>query len=229
MANPTTNFGWVMPTSTDLVTDLPADFAVFGQAVDTSLMDLKGGTTGQVLSKASNTDMDFTWTTDASGDFKLISTTTFSNVASQLITGLTTTYTNYFLIGRLAASTGLTLRGRFSVSGSPATASSYSYATYGKTSGNSDVSLAATSAAYFEIATMGSDSQYLNMNIFNPNQTSYRKAATWQHTGLNSAYSPVYFDGGAWLDIAGTAYNEIQFIASTGNISGVVSLYGYNK
>lgn len=63
MANPTTNFGWVMPTSTDLVTDLPADFAVFGQAVDTSMMDLKGGTTGQILSKASNTDMDFTWTT----------------------------------------------------------------------------------------------------------------------------------------------------------------------
>ena len=63
MANPTTNFGWQMPTSTDLVTDLPADFEVFGQAVDTALVDLKGGTTGQVLSKASNTNMDFTWVT----------------------------------------------------------------------------------------------------------------------------------------------------------------------
>jgi hypothetical protein len=63
MANPTSNFGWQMPTNTDLVKDLPADFEVFGQAVDTSLMDLKGGTTGQVLSKASNTDMDFTWVT----------------------------------------------------------------------------------------------------------------------------------------------------------------------
>lgn len=63
MANPTSNFGWQMPTSTDLVTDLPADFETFGQAVDTSLADLKGGTTGQVLSKASGTDMDFTWVT----------------------------------------------------------------------------------------------------------------------------------------------------------------------
>jgi hypothetical protein len=61
MANPTSNFGWQMPTPTDLVTDLPADFEVFGQAVDTSLADLKGGTTGQVLSKTSSTDMDFTW------------------------------------------------------------------------------------------------------------------------------------------------------------------------
>lgn len=61
MTNPTSNFGWQMPTASDLVTDLPADFETFGQAVDTSLADLKGGTTGQVLSKASNTDMDFTW------------------------------------------------------------------------------------------------------------------------------------------------------------------------
>jgi hypothetical protein len=61
MSNPTSNFNWQMPTATDLVTDLPADFEVFGQAVDTSLADLKGGTTGQVLSKNSNTDMDFTW------------------------------------------------------------------------------------------------------------------------------------------------------------------------
>jgi hypothetical protein len=63
MTNPTSNFGWQMPTSTDLVTDLPADFETFGQAVDTSLADLKGGTTGQILSKASNTNMDFTWVT----------------------------------------------------------------------------------------------------------------------------------------------------------------------
>ena len=67
MANPTSAFGWQMPTNTDLVKDLPADFEVFGQAVDDSLADLKGGTTGQVLAKASNSDMDFTWTTDATG------------------------------------------------------------------------------------------------------------------------------------------------------------------
>ena len=63
MANPTTYFGWVMPTATDLVTDLPADFAVFGQGVDTSMQYLLGGTTGQVLSKTSGTNMAFTWVT----------------------------------------------------------------------------------------------------------------------------------------------------------------------
>ena len=52
-----------MPTSSSLVTNLPADFNTFGQGVDTSLQDLLGGTTGQVLSKTSNTNMDFTWVT----------------------------------------------------------------------------------------------------------------------------------------------------------------------
>lgn len=66
MAN-TTNFGWETPDDTDLVKDGAAAIRTLGSAIDTSLVDLKGGTTGQVLAKASNTDMDFTWATDASG------------------------------------------------------------------------------------------------------------------------------------------------------------------
>ena len=38
MSNPTTNYCFIMPTSTYLVTDLPADFDVFGQAVDTQML-----------------------------------------------------------------------------------------------------------------------------------------------------------------------------------------------
>ena len=75
MSNPTSNFGWQMPTATDLVTDLPADFEVFGQAVDTALMDLKGGTTGQVLKKNSGTDMDFVWGADSAGMTNPMTTT----------------------------------------------------------------------------------------------------------------------------------------------------------
>ena len=82
MANPTSNFGWQMPTNTDLVKDLPADFEVFGQAVDTDLADLKGGTTGQVLSKTSNTDLDFTWTTPNVGDITEVQGGTGISVAS---------------------------------------------------------------------------------------------------------------------------------------------------
>ena len=57
MANPTTNYGWPMPTSTDLVTDLPADFAAFGQPVDTSLKALNPETTlGDIAYRSSTSN-----------------------------------------------------------------------------------------------------------------------------------------------------------------------------
>jgi hypothetical protein len=80
MATTTTNFGWDIPQSTDLVKDGATAIAALGQDIDTAMVDLKGGTTGQVLSKASGTDLDFSWTNadpltilDAKGD--LISAT----------------------------------------------------------------------------------------------------------------------------------------------------------
>lgn len=61
MATTTTNFGWDIPQSTDLVKDGATAIAALGQDIDTAFVDLKGGTTGQVLAKASNTDLDYTW------------------------------------------------------------------------------------------------------------------------------------------------------------------------
>ena len=75
MATTTTNFGWDIPQSTDLVKDGATAIAALGQDIDTALVDLKGGTTGQVLSKASGTDLDYSWVAidpllilDAKGD-----------------------------------------------------------------------------------------------------------------------------------------------------------------
>jgi hypothetical protein len=67
MPTTTPNFGWSVPVSTDLVKDGATAIELLGDSIDASLVDLKGGTTGQVLAKASGTDMDFTWATDASG------------------------------------------------------------------------------------------------------------------------------------------------------------------
>jgi hypothetical protein len=55
MANPTTNYSFQMPTSSDLVTDLPADFEIFGQAVDTQLKSLNPETTLGDISYRSST------------------------------------------------------------------------------------------------------------------------------------------------------------------------------
>lgn len=79
MAN-TTNFNWETPDDTDLVKDGAAAIRTLGSAIDTSLVDLKGGTTGQILAKATNTDMDFSWITNDVGDITEV-------VASTPLTG----------------------------------------------------------------------------------------------------------------------------------------------
>lgn len=100
MATTTTNFGWDIPQSTDLVKDGATAIAALGQDIDTAFVDLKGGTTGQVLSKATGTDLDFSWITPAAGGGKVLqvvqaTTTTSTTVTSTTFTdsGLSATIT----------------------------------------------------------------------------------------------------------------------------------------
>jgi len=133
MAN-TTNFGWETPDDTDLVKDGAAAMRTLGSAIDTSMGDLKGGTTGQFLAKNSNTDMDFVWSTssgisptivDAKGD--LIAATAADTVSrlavgtnGQFLTADSTAATG--LAWTTASSGGLTLLSTTSMSGSSSVA-----------------------------------------------------------------------------------------------------------
>ncbi len=117
MAN-TTNFGWETPDDTDLVKDGAAAMRTLGNAIDASFVDLKGGTTGQVLSKTSNTDLDFTWVTsddanaiqnaivDAKGD---LITATAADTPARLAVGSN----GETLVADSAATTGLRWQGNY--------------------------------------------------------------------------------------------------------------------
>lgn len=80
MTNPTLNRAYDMPASTDLVTNLPADFAIFGDAVDldissrggyTSVATAAGTTT---LTVTSNRNIRFTGVTTQNCDLPVAST-----------------------------------------------------------------------------------------------------------------------------------------------------------
>jgi hypothetical protein len=136
MATTTPNFGWPVPTSTDLVKDGATAIESLGDSIDASLLDLKGGTTGQVLSKNSNSDMDFTWTAidplvilDAKGD--LITATAADTPArlavgtnNQVLTADSSTATG--LKWASAASGSMTLLSTTTLSGSTTTVSGIS-------------------------------------------------------------------------------------------------------
>lgn len=68
----TTNFNWPTPADTDYVTNGALAMRDLGDGIDTSLVDLKGGTTGQMLTKNSNTDLDFIWATPNPGDITAV-------------------------------------------------------------------------------------------------------------------------------------------------------------
>jgi hypothetical protein len=96
----TPNFNWSTPDNTGLVKNGALDIRTLGNAIDASMVDLKGGTTGQVLAKQTNTDMDFTWTTPATATSKVVqiiygSTATGTGSASTTFadTGLSATIT----------------------------------------------------------------------------------------------------------------------------------------
>jgi hypothetical protein len=61
MATTTTNYGWSIPSDTDLVKDGASAMRTLGNSIDSTFAELKGGTSGQILSKNSGTDLDLAW------------------------------------------------------------------------------------------------------------------------------------------------------------------------
>lgn len=93
----TTNFGWETPDDTDLVKDGAAAIRTALGGVDTSFVDLKGGTTGQVLSKATGTDLDFSWISVASGGMTVLASGSLSG-ASLDLTSISGSYVDLVLV-----------------------------------------------------------------------------------------------------------------------------------
>jgi len=218
MTNPTSNFGWQMPTPTDLVTDLPADFEVFGQAVDTSMADLRGGTTGQILSKATNTDMDFTWITNDVGDITAVNVTapiTGGGSSGAVTIGVSAATTSAAGVVQLSDSTSTT--SSVLASTPTATKSAYDLADTANTTANAAI-------AKSTLTTAG--------------DIIYRNATVPTRLGIGTANQVLAVNSGAtapeWKTLAATAQSFVLLSTTTLSSLGaatatISSLSGYNQ
>jgi len=255
MANPTTNYGFVLPTSADLVTDLPADFDVALQGVDTRLKALQPGTTlgdlayssatantntrlgvgstGQVLTVAAGVPSWATPATPTTG-FTKITTGTFSAVTSVSLptNTFTSTYTNYNVVLIIASTSGnTTITGRYRASGTDNTSSIY----------NSALSIARVTTSVAVVGVNGGTSFTMGYNAGTNNgpfgqswdflspQAAAEKQIVGTGFGYNSeldTYSANWFGGHGNTT---TQFDSFSWISSTGTITGSYYVYGYQN
>jgi hypothetical protein len=222
----TTNFGWTTPADTDLVKDGAAAIRTLAGNIDTSLVDLKGGTTGQFLSKNSNTDLDFVFATPAAGGMTLLETLTLSgaSVTSSSIAG---TYKNLYLVVKNLK---------------PANDGDGCYIRLNSDSGANRYLTAAASASQTGNAFTG---DWMNIAVGTDNTTStglsvatiydYANTTTWKmmitDSLQNTAADPTqvnYRRYAGFYNQTG-AITTLQFLPDSGNFtSGSILIYGVN-
>ena len=255
MANPTTNYGFVLPTSTDLVTDLPADFDVALQGVDTRLKALQPGTTlgdlayssatantntrlgigsnGQVLTVASGVP---SWAAaSAGGGWQVVKAeTTFTSVASTGTTfdSIFSSSYNYYMVeikalgGGTAATDDLQLQMLYS---GTTQAAGYYGTTFGNAHGGaSPASVGTSGASQFTVSPDASGSASSGdriTGVINFYQCQGTSATAAFQGQLLQGYNFANYVFAGQSSVART-YTGFLLKASSGNISGTLAVYG---
>jgi hypothetical protein len=223
MATTTPNFGWPVPTSTDLVKDGATAIEALGDSIDASLLDLKGGTTGQVLAKASGTDMDFSWVAqddsnaiqnaivDAKGD--LISATA-NDTPARLAVG----NNGESLVADSSTSTGLRYQGlqtkNYQINGG--------FDNWQRSTSSATINAYATADRWYQA---GSGTVTYSRDTDVPSNQGFTYSAKWL-TGASSSYGEWYsaLEAQDVNALSGRAVTLSYWIKSSGAYSGTVTL-----
>ena len=200
----TTNYAWTTPDDSSLVKDGASAIRALGTAIDTSMNTALGTKKAGMV---------------------LLNTTSFSGVSSQSFNDVfSSTYDNYRIVTSILGTTNdpddITLR--FRVSGADNTNSTYERivvrigSTLGSTQQGSQTSLfaGATSTQYGGVS----------LDVLRPNLATI---TTVHGTGAYNANTEMQLNFGFFN--AATVFTGFSLIALSGNMTGAVSVYGYNK
>ena len=210
MATTTPNYGWTVPTSTDLVKDGATAIETLGDAIDASMNTALGTKKAGMV---------------------LLNTTTFTGVASQSVNDVfSSTYDNYVIfISDLIASTGTpNLYIRLRASGADNSAAQYAlnFMTRTNTGFASGQSLSGTAWDFGTIDATNRCFRELKLSSVNKAQTTGMQTITTDSYSNSTAL--VYaLAGGAHA--VSTAFTGMTIYPSANNISGIISVYGVNK
>jgi hypothetical protein len=211
MATTTPNYGWAVPTSTDLVKDGATAIETLGDAIDASMNTALGTKKAGMV---------------------LLNTTSFSAVSSQSVNSVfSSTYKNYRLVYNGTKTVDTPMLFRFRASGTDDSSANYywganrsfaSTATY-----ELDKAAASTSGAF--VSTNGANAfQNADITIYSPFESVVTK---FSGTNVFSSASSAAAIGGGWsfgAHLVASAFDGLTILAGSGTITGTVSIYGVN-
>ena len=213
MATTTPNYGWTVPTSTDLVKDGATAIETLGDAIDASMNTALGTKKAGMV---------------------LLNTTSFSAVSSVSLPNSTfsATYQNYKIHIQLTAnSTDQVLQMRMRASGSDNTGNQYNMASTGKTVAAAAFEYYANGATTWQIGqTDGGNSgtgYFVQWDVMNPFDTK-KTIIQGFSTGVSNTGSIYTFQGGG-IHYTDLSFDSLSIYPDTGTISGSIVTFGYNK
>jgi hypothetical protein len=207
MATTTPNYGWTVPTSTDLVKDGATAIETLGDAIDASMNTALGTKKAGMV---------------------LLNTTSFSGVSSFSLAAdtFTNTYDNYHIQIVCTASTDTTISWRGRTAGSDLSTANYNQQIMAA-AGSSMFPNRATGQTLGRLGQVADDTgeNVISFDIFAPKQSLNTRV-------LSSNFCSQ--DGGI-LEFNGNTYglnnsfDSMSVLVSSGNITGTYYVYGYNK
>jgi hypothetical protein len=227
------NFSWPEPDNTDLVKNGALAIRTAVNAIDTSMAELKGGTTGQLLSKTSNTDMDFTWvaapTTTANWTLLNSGGTALTGAQTVTVSGISGKDQILVIVSQASSATAgalITLRLNTDTG-----SNYYAYGYYAQ-QGNPNVSFAPVTGAAANVPFGGMDqgnagspvSGYALISGCNTSGVKAMQVVGSGETYSGTANMRIYTTGG-YYDSSSTI-SSISIFSSTGNLdNGTVFVY----
>ena len=205
MATTTPNYGWTVPTSTDLVKDGATAIETLGDAIDASMNTALGTKKAGMV---------------------LLNTTSFSGVTSVSLAAdtFTSTYTDYFFKVDMTTAGSGEPNVRLRASGTDASGSNYAYQFLRAQSSSVDAGAATTTNAVICPVDGGvSGSRYtLQLEIFSPKEAvPTRIYSRYLCTKPGNGVSTINHT-------LSTAYDSLSLLNSS-NMTGTYSIYGFNK
>ena len=183
-------------------------------------------------------EIDGGFTTIAQNGLVHINTTTFTGVASQSVNDVfSSTYSNYKILVKAACSAATQLSLRMRVSGSDLSSASYMYGgiyvlyngSTSVTGENANGTPGGASSAGFNILDVDGNYGYARIEMFDPFATEQTGVIYDQAFNSGGSRNTGYYEAFSGLTTVTTSYTGFTLLPASGNITGVVSVYGYKK